>query len=51
MTKKLYIQPAAKVVVLKPQMQLMAGSIQTEGLGEENLNYSPSNEQDAGEAW
>ena len=47
MTKKVYLKPAIEVNSLDMNEQIMAGSVQTTGLGDNNLTEDTS----SGDAW
>lgn len=50
MIKKAYYKPTTKVVRIKPMMQLMTDSVETEGLGEE-LNDNGGEGNMESDAW
>ena len=50
MTKKVYMQPTIKLDELDMEGQLLANSVQTTGLGDDNLGYD-KNGGNQGNAW
>ena len=50
MTKKIYMQPTIKLDELDMEGQLLANSVQTTGLGDDNLGYDKKG-GNQGNAW